>query len=89
LTTKPLTFDGQRLLLNISTSAGGGARVEIQSPDGHPLDGFALDDCVEIIGDSLEFPVQWRGDIGMLAGQPVRLRFVLKDADLYSYRFAI
>jgi len=89
LITKPLTFDGQRLLLNISTSAGGSARVEIQSPDGRPLDGFALDDCIEIIGDSLEFPVQWRGNIADLAGQPVRLRFVLRDADLYSYRFAL
>jgi len=23
-----------------------------------------------------------------LAGKPVRLRFVIKDADLYSYRFS-
>ena len=26
-------------------------------------------------------------DVGALAGKPVRLRFVLKDADLYSLRF--
>jgi hypothetical protein len=87
LTTKPLTFTGNRLLLNISTSAGGGARVELQSPDGRPLDGFGLDDCTEIIGDDLAFPVRWRGDLGALAGRPVRLRFVLRDADVYSYRF--
>ncbi len=27
------------------------------------------------------------GNIGALAGKPVRLRFVLKDADIYSFRF--
>ena len=26
-------------------------------------------------------------DVGQLAGQPVRLRFVMRDADLYSIRF--
>ena len=26
-------------------------------------------------------------DVGALAGQPVRIRFVMKDADLYSIRF--
>jgi hypothetical protein len=25
--------------------------------------------------------------VGRLAGQPVRLRFALKDADLFSFRF--
>ena len=42
----------------------------------------------EIIGDDLVFPVHWRGDLATLVGQPVRLRFVLYDADFYSYRFA-
>ena len=75
------------MLLNISTSAGGSARVELQSPDGHPLEGFRLADCTEIIGDDLALPVRWRGEVGTLAGTPVRLRVVLSDADLYSFRF--
>jgi len=87
LTTKPLVFEGTRLALNISTSGGGGARIEVQSPEGRPLDGFALDDCTEVVGDALDFPVHWRGDLAALAGQPVRLRFALRDADLYSYQF--
>ena len=51
--------------------------------------GFALADCPEIYGDKLEKVVSWkRGpDVKQFAGQPVRLRFVLKDADLYSIRF--
>lgn len=88
LVTKPITFTGNRLLLNISTSAGAPARVELQSPDGRAIEGFTLDDCTEILGDDLAFPVRWKGDLASLAGTPVRVRFVLRDADLYSYRFA-
>jgi hypothetical protein len=28
------------------------------------------------------------GDIGTLAGRPLRLRFAIRDADRYGYRFA-
>ena len=88
--TKPLQFEGNRLVLNISTSAAGGAKVEIQNADGGPLEGFSLDDCVEVIGDTLDYTVNWANgpDVGKLAGRPVRLRVVLRDADLYSFRFA-
>ena len=53
------------------------------------LPGFALADCHEVYGDDLERAVAWKGnpDLGALAGKPVRLRFELRDADLYSYRF--
>jgi len=87
--TKPLLFDGARMTLNLSTSAAGGVRVEIQDASGQPIPGFSLSDCVEIIGDEIERVVRWTQgrDIRQLAGQPVRLRFVMKDADLYALRF--
>ncbi len=87
--TKPLVFDGSRLEINYSTSAAGSVRIEVQSEDGEPLPGFALDDCFEIVGDSVEHTVRWNGGTGVesLAGRPVRLRFVLKDADLFSFQF--
>ena len=52
-------------------------------------DGFRLEDCPEVFGDSIERVVSWNSgsDLSKLAGQPVRLRVVLKDADLYSFRF--
>jgi len=80
---------GHELVLNLSTSAAGSVRVEIQGSDGKPVPGYALADCLEIFGDSLERPVAWKagGDLSKLAGQPIRLRFELKDADLYSMRF--
>ena len=88
LITRPLTFSGSRLSLNFATSAAGALRVEIQNPDGAPIDGFSLDECDEIFGDSVDRPVTWSsGDLTALAGRPVRLRFQLNDADLYAFRF--
>ena len=88
--TRPLRFEGKQLLLNYSTSAAGSVRVEISDEAGQPIPGFALGDCPEAYGDSVEEPVRWRGgtDVSALAGRVVRLRFVLKDADLYAIRFA-
>jgi len=87
--TKPLTFDGDRLSLNCSTAAGGSIFVEIQDTEGVAIAGYALADCSEIFGDTLDYTVRWQDgtDVGALAGKPVRLRFVLKDADVYAMHF--
>lgn len=87
--TKPLTFEGSELIVNYSTSAAGSLRVEMQDADGSPLPGFGLDASQELFGDSLERRIRWKGDPGLEdhAGKPVRLRFVLRDADVYSFRF--
>lgn len=89
LVTKPVQFDGNRLWINYATSAGGSLRVELQEADGQPIAGYTLNDCPEIIGDRIEHPVRWTGghDLTQWAGKPVRLRFELKDADLYAIRF--
>jgi hypothetical protein len=90
LTTKPFRFSGKQLTLNYATSAAGGLRVEIQDADGKPLRGFTLADAPEAFGDKIDAPFSWKqgADVSSLAGKAVRLRFVLRDADLYSYRFA-
>lgn len=70
--------------------AAGELKVEIQNPDGTPVLGYTLDDCFPIFGDHIDFPVSWKSkgaDVSALAGQPVRLRFALKDADLYAFQF--
>ncbi len=89
MVTHPFTFTGERLSLNIATSAAGSAKVEVQDANGAPIDGYTLDDCWEIIGDTLDYTVRWKGgvDVGPLSGRPVRLRVVLHDADIYSYQF--
>lgn len=77
------------LLLNFSASAAGSIKCEIQDESGKPIPGYSLAECDEILGDSLNQPVHWNGvsELKPLAGKPVRLRFLLKDADLYSLRF--
>ncbi|MFQ6096616.1 MAG: hypothetical protein ACE5O2_02740 [Armatimonadota bacterium] len=89
MVTRPLKFEGKRLMLNYSTSGAGSIRAEIADGEGEPIPGFALDDCPEIYGDAIEEAVRWKSgpDVSALAGRVVRLRFVLKDADLYSIRF--
>jgi hypothetical protein len=87
--TKPLIFKGNRLVLNVSTSAIANVFVEIQDADGKAIPGYTLAECPRIFGDELERPVGWKNgaDVGKLAGKPVRLRFVLKDADVFAFRF--
>jgi len=89
LVTKPLKFSGKTLTLNFATSAAGRLQVELQGADGKPLSGFALADCDELFGDTLDRVVEWKSnsDLSTLVGQVVRIRFVLHDADLYSYQF--
>jgi hypothetical protein len=90
IVTKPIRFDGGNLTLNFATSGAGGVQVEIQDANGQPVTGYTLDDCPPIFGDRLAKVVRWKtpgGDVRPLAGQPVRLRFVLKDADLYGFQF--
>jgi len=87
--TKPLRFSGKELVINYSTSAAGSVWVEIQDEAGASIPGFAQADADEIIGDEIARVVSWKGnaDVSGLAGRAVRLRFILKDADLYSIRF--
>jgi hypothetical protein len=75
--------------MNFASSAAGGVKVEIQDANGKPMPGFTLSDCEEHFGDSLVRIVVWKSgtDVSSLAGKPVRLRFTLKDADLYSINF--
>ena len=87
--TKPLKFVGSQLRLNVFTSAVGSVRVEIQQADGKVIPGYELSNCPDLYVDKLDVPVSWKQgtDVGRLAGKPIRLRFELKDADLYALRF--
>lgn len=89
-TTPPLRFAGNQLVLNVDTSANGEVRVEIEDENGAPLRGFTLGDADRIFtANETNCPVSWRGqtDLSALAGQPIRLRFVMRDCDLYAFQF--
>ena len=88
--TRPLTFSGSELSINYATSAAGSVHVELQDAHGRPLDGFELGSSIEMFGDEIDRRVAWkdRPDLGSLADRPIRVRFVLKDADLYALQFS-
>jgi hypothetical protein len=89
MVTKPIIFKGDHLYLNYATSAVGGIRVEIQTPEGVPIPGYSLTDAQELIGNEIRRIVTWEdsNDLTKLSAVPVRLHFTLKDADIYSLKF--
>lgn len=86
--TFPIECTGQELFVNYSTSAGGSVRVEMQSAAGTAIPGFTFEDCVPLVGDSIEQVVRWKStsDLSQIQ-QPIRLRFQLQEADVYSLQF--
>lgn len=89
-TTPVVTLGPGELRLNYSTSASGSVRVELQNPDGGTVPGYALSDMDDIYGDQTDGVVRWRtkATVGELAGRPLRMRFELRDADLFAFRVA-
>ena len=53
--------DQCKLLLNMSTSAAGFIRAEIQDAEGRPLPNYRLDQSEELIGDQLNRVMTWKG----------------------------
>lgn len=89
LVTKTLSFSGNQLEINFDTRPGGRIQVELQDENGQPIPGYSLAESPSLVGDSTQLKVVWKEsqDVGALAGKPIRVRFRLEDADLYSFRF--
>lgn len=84
--TKPVTFTGSKLMLNLVSKDK--TRIEVQDEDGKAIPGFTLDDCTPLKGDFIDQVVTWKGgSLEKLAGKPVRLRFHLIEADLFAMQF--
>jgi hypothetical protein len=49
------------------------------------LPGFGLADCTPLQGDSIDEVVRW-GEKGVLPTGSLRLRFVLEQASIYSFK---
>ena len=87
--TKPLRVGGKSLRINCSTSAAGSIRVAVLNEDGSAIPGFSEDDMDAYYGDELDASIEWnRNDLTSLMKEPIRLRFRLRDADLFSIRAA-
>ena len=84
--TKPLIFKGSKLHLNAAFPHGE-LRVEVLDEAGEPIPGYSADQCQAVQGDAVDALVKWqqKESLQELAGRPVRLRFHLKRAKLYSF----
>lgn len=87
LLTKPFIFSGQELEINYSTSAAGEIRIEIQDEKGKPIPGFNLEESQILVGNEIAGLVSFNGNLKDLDSKPIRLRILMRDADLYSIRF--
>ncbi len=90
IVTKPLIFKGNRLDLNINTSATGYAQVGFLDANGKPIKGFSVDDCVYVNGNFVNTEVQWLNkgkDISSLQGKPVQVVIKMRGSKLYSMQF--
>ncbi len=94
IVTRPLTFEGNRLVLNIDTDAAGYAQVGFLDEEGEPIPGFGLDNGLYINGDYIDHEIEFRldgaettADISSLQGRPVKVVFRMRGAKLYAMQF--
>ena len=81
VTTKPLRFTGERLLVNYVAQSSGSASVEIVDRNGQ-----TIGKSTPLVGDGVDHLIEWEHKPD-LSGGVVQLRFTLTNADIYSFRF--
>jgi len=86
VTTKKLVFIGDTLEVN-ADAKGGSITVEALGDQGKVIEGFSKNDCTPITTDSVRHVVKWTGnsDCHLIQARPIKLRFYLKKAKLYSF----
>lgn len=88
IVTRPLRGVSGALRVNADTRSGE-LRVEVLDEKGRVIPGYGRDDCVPIAADGCDQAVKWRRHMALPEGDaPRRLRFVLRDGALYSFRAA-
>ncbi len=87
LLTKPMVWEGQRLLLNYSTGSKGYIKIVLTDEKGNELSGFGTADALPITGDEVDGLVQWKSgrNIGELKGKSICAKIIVKDADVFSF----
>ncbi|MEM1297071.1 MAG: glycosyl hydrolase family 32, partial [Verrucomicrobiota bacterium] len=86
LETRPVTFSGKHLFVNVEASQGE-LKVGVIDLKGDPIEPFTLANCVPVQLDETKSEVRWAGgkDLGDLKDKPVRFRFHLTNGALYAF----
>jgi hypothetical protein len=85
LTTRVVRFSGSRLFVNAAVR--GELRAEVLDEAGRVIAPYSAERCEVVRGDKTLIAVRWKDgeDLSELHGKPLRLRFHLRDGDLYSF----
>ena len=90
LLTKPFNWEQGGLRVNADVEARGEILVEVVDGDSLcPLPGRSTGECQAMRGDQLAGEIKWNdGSRPPIGDRPIRLRFFLRDASLYSFWLA-
>jgi hypothetical protein len=93
ITTQPFASSGNQLTLNVACASEGYVKVEATDVSGQPLPGCSWNDCDVFDGDSTAHTVTWAGEQRLPASTGPRppwrrLRFIIRDAELFSFRLS-
>lgn len=87
LITRREVFKTPEIIINARTGASGHVTAELLDRNNHVLPGFSRTDCVLFKGDSVRHVLRWKTKIfpAEYLADDKKIRFYLKNADLYSY----
>ena len=87
VTTRPLSYAGDRLFVNAEIAEGGSIQATLLTSDGQAFPGYSLADATPLTDGAVAIPVSWneKSSVERPAGEHVRLRFKLIKAKLYSF----
>ena len=85
VTTRELSGASGQLHVNCNAS-GGWLAVEVLDHNGQVIPGYNQASCNLIQTDSVDRIVTWGLISTLPTGEPIRLRFIFKNASLYSFR---
>lgn len=86
VTTKSLTTTTGSIALNYD-GADGWIKAELLNEEGKVLKGYSRDECIPLTGNSLDETITWeKGKRIPVLGHPIHIRFIMKNASLYSFR---
>ena len=83
--TVPLYSKENRLYVS-ANAANGRLAIELLSEEGNVREGYSHHECVPVESDDVSHEIRWKERYAIDGTVPFRLRFHLKEAQLYSFR---
>jgi hypothetical protein len=98
--TKSIEVTGPEMFINANVKEGGYIKVAVHDiqecakpPKARPSDeaaeGFDISSSIAVNGDSLSHKISWEnGSLSSKLANKIHLKFIMKNVELYSFRFA-